>query len=306
MSYSQGSTIQDDHYNYFVTLLNELYADIAQGNLNLGTGDYGYGQSPLPTVNVGDTITAAQWTALFSAMEACGIHQDTPLQNVPPSVAAGQTIRAISGPGGVEDVLINLRTNRLSISPGQAAITSNGTKISESRTLEWTETVTHIFDVQFSSTDQARYFFNAGGEIHWSGEYIPGTPDESAEESSWQANIMDIGTLRFNATTSQADAGTVTNLGYYELTTAYQTLLVKGIITSGQFNQYYVSEEIRVEVRSENAARDRIRFRVSFVSDPAANRVLNGTLNSFVDQKRSIGTITTTEPSYSTISFSGS
>lgn len=308
MSYQQGQEILANDYNTFVDLVNEVYADSNSGSLVLGTGDFGYGQTPaILQVSPTDIITASQWTALFDAMNACAVHQGVSMGIVPTSITSGSVIVAITGGSGVDSVINALRASRLSINLAQANVTTNGTKLLESRTADWTNTITHEFDVVFGSTNEARYFFNSGGEVRWSAEYTPGIPDEGNEEIDWQSNILDIGTLKFGADFATADAGAQTGIGYYELTTTYQTILSKSIAGTGVYSSfYYTSEEVRVEVRAQDSSQSTIRFRVSFISDPAADRVLNGTLNSYVDQLRSVGTITVTEPAYTTISFTGS
>jgi hypothetical protein len=308
MAYQQGQLILSNDYNSFVSLVNELYADTNSGNLTSGTGDFGYGQLPAVVLSAQtNTITAAEWSSLFAAMNACALHQGTSMGIVPTSVTASDVIVAIEGANGVTDVINNLRNNRLTIAPGQAQITNSGTKLAETRTSQWTQTVTHEFQVSFSNTDEARYFFNTGGEIRWSAEYTPGAPDEANEETDWRDNLTSIGTLRFGHNFTSADAGTQNSLGYYDLTTSYQTILSKSVIGTGFYSAYYyAAEEVRVEVRATDGNRDTLQFRVSFISDPAANRILEGTLNSYVDQLRSVGSVPVTEPSYSTITFFGS
>ena len=60
MTYSSSNTITAADYNSFVSTVN--------GVIGTGSGSKGYGQTALTTVSATDQITAAQWTALLTAV----------------------------------------------------------------------------------------------------------------------------------------------------------------------------------------------------------------------------------------------
>ena len=72
MAYSAGDPILDDEYNTFVNSSSDPFGY----NHFAGTGStvYGLGQTHIATQAAGDTITAAQWNALFTGMDNVANH----------------------------------------------------------------------------------------------------------------------------------------------------------------------------------------------------------------------------------------
>jgi hypothetical protein len=309
MGYQSGEIIEAtgpsiDDYNELAALINEVYGDAHPGDHNVATGSFGYGQSPeIALVSPGDIITAAQWTDLFSALTKCANHQGTPVGAIPGSVTVGDIIDAFDSPNGTVDLINDIRANKLVIDPAEASITSGGEKLSEQRNTSWTETVVHEFDVTFANENIARHFFNAGGEIHWSGSYAPSGADESGEEGHWQVGLSSMGTVAFSYNNTTAAAGTTNAIGYYDITETYQIIAERSVGAGGGY--YYANEAIRVEVKATDSSLNILRFQVSFISDPDPDRSLDGTLDSYVDQKISVNNIPSIEPSYSLVTFSG-
>ena len=91
MAYVAGDTILDDEYNTFVTSTNPIGINHIMGT---GATVYGLGQTELAGVAAGDggnTITAASWNALLTAMDNIGNHTNDSL-TARTQVAAGDTI----------------------------------------------------------------------------------------------------------------------------------------------------------------------------------------------------------------------
>ena len=93
MGYVTGDTILDDEYIAFVS------ATGATPGINtiIGTGDgtLGLGQTELGVINAGDTITAAQWNSLFTAMDNIANHTNDSLSSTT-ARTAGNTIAVVS------------------------------------------------------------------------------------------------------------------------------------------------------------------------------------------------------------------
>ena len=310
MAYQNSGLIQatspSNDFNELVALVNAVYGD--------GSGDFGYGQTPeVSTVAPGDLITAAQWTALFQALTSCMVHQGTPNPDgVPSSVAINDIIDAFDTTNGTVALIDAITNNRFDIAGSEEAITAGGTKLKETRTDSWTQSVTHVFRATFGNQDQARYFFNAGGEIHWNGTYAGAGLDESGEETEWTAALDALGTVRMGHNYTTSDTGS-TAIGYYDLTQSFQVIASR--LVNSPFNAgYYSTEEIRVEARVTDTFDNILEFRVTFITDSgvSGDRVLNGTLESNVDQRRAVASnpsgpgVTTGEPAYSTETFTGS
>jgi hypothetical protein len=161
MTYSVGGLIQATDYNGFASTtsdanVNDIWAT--------GSGDKGYGQTPLATVSAAGTVTATQWAGLVNNIASMASH-------------TGTTITSRSAPvaGNLIEILANLNTDLTSINTNRGNAAASGTAVGTftgttsktaatgSGTTAWTITFTHT--VTFASTDAARYFFNAGGLI---------------------------------------------------------------------------------------------------------------------------------------------
>ena len=93
MAYVAGDTILDDEYNKFVNNSSTPFGiNFIQGT---GTGNVGLGQTELATVGAGDTVTAAQWNSLFTAMDNLANHTNSSITSTA-ARASGDTIPAIS------------------------------------------------------------------------------------------------------------------------------------------------------------------------------------------------------------------
>ena len=160
MTYTQGSVIEATDYNNF--------ANVSGNNINTvwstGTGDKGWGQTAISTVNVGGTVTATQWATLVSNLATAGQQTSSTL-----------TSRTQPVVGNVIAILANVATdiNTITLNRGNAAAsgteygvfsgTTSKTSATGSGQDAWTITFTHT--VTFPSANQARYFWNAGGIV---------------------------------------------------------------------------------------------------------------------------------------------
>lgn len=314
MAYQPGSTIEASNpsnadYNEIASLINEVYGDIHSGNYDNGVGDYGYGQTPeIALVAPGTQITAAQWNALYGALADCAVHQGTAVGYIPASVVAGQTVQAYTSPTNLITLIDQIKTNRLNIAAGQAQVTSGGSKLSNVYSTPWTEQVVYGCEATFASGDDARHFFNAGGEIHITMSYVPGLDNESGEETQWRDLFDQIGTVRFGASTTTLSgtpspgAGVLTaDRGYYDIGLGSSDFVLLEVVNSGIYSG---SERVEITVTMlDNYAR--LVFTIRFYTESLPDRVLNGELTCNIDQKRSINRITTLEPTYTFITFNG-
>jgi hypothetical protein len=273
MSYTTGGIIQATDYNTFSTLanaVNEVFADDHSGATTIAGGaNYGYGQSPaLTAVSTGDTVTAAQWGALFSAMRASATHQGTSI--VPPvpasNPAAGSNIEALNTPTTMSAAVTSLRTNRMNLAGGQTTLIV-GTGFSNPAA--WTTSLTYTFQVDFGSWNNARYYFNTGGSISITGVYTPApTPDETAWATLFSSNFPV--NMNWNTTTPTTGGNLIANpAGFYlsspfpGLTTSYQTVYQKYL--SGSYTTSYAT--IEAKLTNTAGTNGKIDFRVTLVDD---------------------------------------
>ena len=264
MTYAAGGLIQAADYNGFV--------NTATPNLNniwsTGSTNSGYGQAALAGVSAGDTIFANSWSTLFNTIAAAAAQQGTTIASVTPAVQGG----LIEFYSVVQSNLNLINTNRLNA----AAVGTDITQ-SASRTGNWggavgIPTLTSTVTVTFGNSNQARFFFNAGGTIRLScartGAIV------QPQDTIWTSLCADIGTLVLPAvnTTQVINSTTFTGFtkiggggitpdiynrqGYYQLGTSSQTLF-RQLSNTG----VYTNDNITV---SATATATSVTFIISF------------------------------------------
>lgn len=255
MTYITGGNVQAVDYNTFSTLaasINEVFADLHSGATTIGTfADYGYGQTPaLTSVIAGNSILSAKWSELFDAMRDCGTHQNTIVSPPVPgsNPTAGGSIAAYNTPSTLASIVALLRTNRHNLAGGQTLLTLGSNFAQPGGAQPWTNTLTWNYQVNFSSWNNARYFFNSGGSLNLNGSYAPNVTPEDAQ---WVSMFATMSPLVFNWNSTTPFSGTGgTAIGFYNLTTSYQTVYLKAF-GSGY---YYSTSTITVQAKFNAAA----------------------------------------------------
>ena len=259
MAYQTGDTILDDEYNTFATgSVGGSATDSANIN-NLwgtGSGDRGYGQTTtVSSVSAGSNVTATQWATALTRITSLGNHQGTSLTAMT-SPSAGDEIEIIAA---ISTNLTSLHTNRLTAAANGSTASTN-----LDSTGDWSVSNIQEVTVTFDSADEARYYFNAGGNIQIDPQILSYTDDAKAR--SWNALSQMAGTMLMTAQgttrTGGADSITVTEahtssevtlattIGYYDLTTSYQTLLQRDLTTSGSPYISGGANNIKIEAKS--------------------------------------------------------
>jgi hypothetical protein len=223
MGYVAGETILDDEYNNFVNSSSSPYGI----NHIIGTGDgaYGLGQTTVATVTAGDSITAAQWNSLFTAMDNLANHTNDSITSTAQR-SAGDTVTAIAA------LTTDLATLAASVAGGSvnaSGLTESGADVTSSSTGVFD--TSHVVETSytFDGGDEARWFFNAGGKLRI--KLTNTATNSTAKDTSMSALATALGNFDMGATlsTRSGSGETVTTngltLGYYDLTTSYQTLL---------------------------------------------------------------------------------
>lgn len=270
--------------------INQVFADTNPGSTIEGTANFGYGETIQTTpVAPNQTVTASQWNALFDTIVKCANHQGQSLGNVPSSVTPGELIDAFDGASGTLAIIGNLISNRLVVDSSNRTLTSNGTKLLSTRATAWSSQITHQFDVNFGSYNNARYFFNTGGQIRIAGSRSGGTVNTT--NTNWTQIFNDIGTVRFNHTNTSGNSGVSTDIGFYNLTSSYQVVFTK---QAGG----YAGDNYEIAARTSGAfgSGGIVQFRIRFNTSATAS----GTLRSEIDERRATGIITRPSPTFTT------
>jgi hypothetical protein len=254
MAYAVGDTISNSDYNGLLnnTASGTPNAGVAARGINYiagtGVGVYGLGQTELGSLPAaGDTITAAQWNSLFTFMNNIQNHTNITALTSTTAAAAGDVIA----------IKAALETDLTALAAAVAGGSTLATAVSEgpedlSLVASAVFDTSHIVEASFTfdGGDEARWFFNAGGKLRV--KITNAATNSTSIDTSYSALITALGNFDMAATTSARSGSgeTLTTdgsaLGYYDLTTSYQTL----IKLTQDDGTYSGSHSITVEART--------------------------------------------------------
>jgi len=238
MAYVAGDKINHTEYNTLFLDGNNLGSGYGINHL-IGSGDlyHGLGEVTVPIVSAGQEITATQWNSLFTAMDNLANHTNDTLTSTGQR-SAGDLIEIKSA------LIADLQTLAASVQagcPNATALTTTTAQLTSTATTRWN--VSHIVEqrVTFNSANEMRWFFNAGGKIQIN---VTRTSNSGAVASQKDQAIDDLidslGDFKIKSQASEysndgsTNTGTLgddssaydLNIGFYDLTTNYQTILI--------------------------------------------------------------------------------
>ena len=230
MTYTAGQLVQAADYNGFVGGNAANVSGQLNTILGLGYGNAGYGQVAVGNVTAGGPtlITATQWTTLVNGVNRVRKHQDGAGFTNIGTYTVGQLVTANN------NVLGNLTTaytGRLNYQ-ADGTTTTGATNSPNFTAPSDTNSATFQFSrvATFASADQARYFFNAGGQLNFViiGVTNGGGTTRGASLATLAAtNFSSIRVRAGNNSGRSGAGGTVSSsddaLGYYKSTTANAT-----------------------------------------------------------------------------------
>jgi hypothetical protein len=301
MAYTAGDQILDDEYN---NLLNGSTAGAYGINYIAGTGEgnLGLGQTTLSSVAATDLIQAGQWNSLFSFMDNIANHTNDTVTSTA-AISAGDVIQIKTA------LIANLQTLATSVQGGctaATALSTGGTDL--------TQTASGIYDIShitestftFASEDATRFFFNAGGKLRLT--FSNAATNSTGKDSVVSQLITEVGAFTLGATTS-AVSGTLNTgagqdiltddgraLGYYDLTTSYQTIILY-TESSGTYDGSY-DDLIQIKIEAKTNATGGVRgsngtvitLKVSFlINDPVRTNYGAGNKNNTAQKAESCG-----------------
>jgi hypothetical protein len=234
MSYSQNGKVEASDFNNFI---NGTWGSV----WGTGSGNSGWGQTLPANVSVHDTIYASNyWQKLVNNVNTAGSQTNTSLGSMNPNPAQR----------GVVTYLPNLPTNITSLYNNRlnAAIqgSSNSTNVTNSN--KWNQYLTFTFNIAFGNANQARYYFNAGGQVGISfSNQPPVTPEDTIITnicsylgtiwlSSPTSGTCTLAGTNYNGVTKIGGTSgydtTYSNNGFYALTSSNTPLIVQSTTTS--------------------------------------------------------------------------
>jgi hypothetical protein len=308
MSYSQGGLIAASDYNGFVGTSPSSTANTINTIWAAGNGQYGYGQTALGQVSTAGTVTATQWASAINTLNSIKTHQ----------TGSGTGIGAPTS-GSLISYLSTFSSSISTAYSSSTTFNSQGTTTTGSvfspgetyTNLQAATTFTITRTATFASADQARYFFNCGGQLNF---VITGvTNNDSTSRSADMVTLAATnfgGYSAFRAITGggrTGSGGTVntnaTTIGYYQLTTSAQTLCQITSTTSGYTGDYVLLQVQSNGTQGSNADKGTvITFTLTLYSGarptlpsppawagvgtaPTNNTVVNDTINVTVSHR---------------------
>ena len=285
MAVDSNTSISAADYNNLQSRIDQL--------LGVGSGNFGYGQSvsssqvvAITDVSIpnGDSVTAQQLNNLLTDFDKAHTHQNGVSLGIS-SFSAGDIVGADAsgtdityddqgnttilneddekGYNDFLNIIQNLENNRFQIANNQS---NDENVLSDTRSRDWNDSILSEFTVTFSSADERRHFFNAGGEIRFSGsvDLATSTGVSLSRDQGWKDMIENVSLIKFNhnSTVETGGAAGVSFpsgvIGNYQLTTSYQTIFRKDANSGTYSNSYWT-----IEAKENNA--QSISFRVTLI-----------------------------------------
>ena len=249
MGYATGETILDDEYNNFVNQSSTPFG--INYIFGTGTGNVGMGQTEIATVSPGTTISATQWNSLFTAMDNCANHTNDTITSTT-ARTAGNDIAAVSALAGdllsLENEVKGGSVNATAVSEGSEDLSLVASAVFDT---------SHIVEASFTfdGGDEARWFFNQGGKLR--AKLTNNATGSTDKDTSVSALLTALGNFDMGATTNTRSGtgetlGGDQNLGYYDLTTSYQTLMT----VTEDSGTYSGNIQLKIEAKTNSAHAD--------------------------------------------------
>lgn len=234
-----GTDLVDaDDFNNARTNVNKLMGN--PYDVTLGTYDatfsYGWGQGGVgvSAASAGSTIQdtgAGGFKDLQDDVQAmCAFLGVSLRTGVGDDVDTDDTILAATW----NNLMLNIQdcwNNRFSPTSRTAA-----TDASTTRTTAWTNTLTQETTWTFANENDCRRFFNGGGAVGVSASRSGG--GSNTQNTQWTNKLSNIGDVWLYHDNTSSGAGTPDGIGFYELTTSYQQLVIYYGGTSPYSNDY--------------------------------------------------------------------
>lgn len=259
---SQTDKIRRVEYN---NLYNSMIAV-----LGTGSAATGYGQTPnslVSSVAAGDRVTRAHWANLRIDLLRIAGHQGISedsnwtsgtTTSIPllPSITSTTKISAnvVNKFSDAATVLSN-SSNIYRLAAGQYSDESLSPNITSTRTSNWNGTISHYFRLDFGSSNNARYFFNAGGRVRINPSFSPSSG--TSINTDWLVLIGNnttsypgVGTISFGYTNTTAITLTsseaeVSAIGFYDLNSSPTQIYTR---SGGSQNSFYSVNDYTVRV----------------------------------------------------------
>jgi hypothetical protein len=267
MTYQQFGLIQASDYNTLVNNLNTVWGS--------GSGNYGYGQTNLSTIQAGAQVGATEWSALVNKISAIASHQNSTITSVT-APASGDPVKFVNA---INTNITTITNNRLNASAQAASITTT-----KSTTSTWTDKVTFTTTVQFASAGSARFFFNSGGQLAITCSH--GSSGSTGIDKVFYDLCNSFGTM-----TLSAGSATIAGTSFAGTTKTGGSGTVDTDYTISSSTGYYALTTSPVEIFRQNATQALSKYVTSFINVTAKVDATGGvvTFVTTIDENWSSG-----------------
>lgn len=285
MANSVGGKIEDVDYN---SIRNKVITV-----LGTGAGNSGYGQAArIQSTGVGNgtKVTQAQWANLRWDIFNCLLHQNGTTPSIL-SISAGQKVQYGTGhPNNAYDTLANtLTANRFSLGTGR--FSTEGLGNTTSGDITWYGQAYADITYTFSSANEARFFFNSGGQLRISSSFVPSV--SKAQTNSWASLLASAGTRGFGGQIPTTGFSPMNGQNFYRLTNSFQTYVTVTASSPYSANNYRLQARCNVSNNATGTANIvyiRVLFTDGYLDPPGGNPgqfppsdSVNGTLSIATD-----------------------
>ena len=244
------------------------------GILGTGSSNSGYGQRLNSTAVIeGNRVTINEWANLRFDIINAWVHQvgTTPTTV---AIAVGNTVRfsAVDAPVTTYDALANtIVTNKFNLGTGQSAVSvPAGSPVSKTWTGVgsdvWTSSISCTINLQWSNPDQARYFFNTGGQIRITSSRSGGSLGTS-QNTAWTTTLTSAGTQSFGGNNPGTGTTPANGQNWYRLTDAFQQYYSLASSTPYGSNSYRLEARVTDVANNSAGGAASAQILVRFVDD---------------------------------------
>lgn len=217
----------------------------------------------------------------------------------------------------------NLVTERFLVAPGRFTTTAADSisRVWSGSTTPrfWSNEISTTLTVTFSNANEARWFFNSGGEIRIASSRTNGRSDQ--QNNDWSSLLSSIGVRSFGSQQPSSGFFPMDGLNFYRLTNTYQIYFSQASSSPYADNIYQIQARCNVADNSAGTATSvfiRVRFIGGYIDPgdnpldiPRTNDEIDGNFTVTAIQKYASGTVlpsgnfTVILPTYSFSEISG-
>lgn len=200
-----------------------------------------------------------------------------------------------------------------------SAVSTSRTWSTQTTPQFWKDEISCEITITFNNFNEARYFFNSGGEIRITSSRTEGRSDP--QNNSWSSLLAGAGQQSFGAQIPTTGFTPMNGQNFYRLTSSYQTYFSLDNSVPYADNTYQIEAKCNVDNNSSGTANVvyiKVRFIGGYIDpgsypldDPNTNDEIDGVFSVVVSEKRAsgkmlpAGSFSIARPLYSISTLSG-